>query len=416
LKFLSVLTIEEGGKEVYFPMDFQFGEKEEKLRCEIREFVKENLPPDHVPGFEEHSDEEWEFSMSISKKLAEKGWLTMSWPKESGGMGASEWERMVYGEEVGYWGIPGFSMGVSGIGWVGPSLMLFGSEELKKKHLPLIASGEPDGVWCTGYSEPDAGSDFANLQTRAERRGDEYIVNGQKVWTSAGHRARWCWLAARTDPEAKKKHHGISIILVDMKSEGVTVRPLVNYFGFHTFNEVFFNDVKVPVGNLVGEENRGWYQLMQSLGFERGNSAIVYYGEGKRMLDELVHYAKENGSIQKPEIRQKLADVAVEIETLKMLAYESVWKMSKGIRIIYEPSRDKAFRDMLNDRLTKVGTEILGAYSQVDPLEKDSKWAKLRGRIERTYWRYVGFAIAAGTTDNQRNIIGQFALQLPKSY
>jgi alkylation response protein AidB-like acyl-CoA dehydrogenase len=397
-------------------MDFEFGEKEQKLRAEIRQFVKENIPPNQVPYFEEHDDEEWAFSMSIARKLAQKGWLTLSWPKEYGGMGASEWERAVYLEEVGYWGIPGWMMGIGGIGWVGPSLMLYGSEELKKKHIPLIASGEPDGVWCTGYSEPDAGSDFANLQTRAERKGDEYIINGQKVWTSAAHRARWCWLAARTDSGGPRKHDGISILIVDMKSKGITVRPIISFYGFHLFNEIFFNDVRIPVTNLVGVENQGWRQLMHSLGFERSYSTIVVYGESKRLLDELVEYAKETGVIQRPYIRQKLADVAVEIDTLKVLAYETVWKMSKGQRVIWEPSRDKAFRDMINDQLSKIGTEILAAYAQIDPLETDSRWSRLRGRAERLYYRWTGYASAAGTTDNQRNIIGQFGLQLPKAY
>jgi len=397
-------------------MNFELGEKEIRLREEVRQFVKENLPKGQVPYFEEHDDKEWDFGLSIAKKLSKKGWLTITWPKEYGGMGASEWERAVYLEEVGYWGIPGYSMGVSGIMWVGPSIMLFGSEDQKKKYVPAIASGEPDGVWCTGYSEPDAGSDFASLQTRAEKKGDRYIVNGQKVWISAAHRARWCWLAARTAPSGPKKHDGISIIIVDMKSKGVTVRPIINFYGFHLFNEIFFNDVEVPVENLVGIENQGWRQLMQSLGFERGNSALVAYGESKRLLDELIHYAKENEIIQKPYIRQKLADVAIEIETFKVLAYESVWKRSKGIRIIWEPSRDKAFRDMVNDQLSRVGTEIIGAYSQVDPLKTDSRWSKLRGRAERIYYRWTGYASAAGTTDNQRNIIGQFGLQLPKAY
>ncbi|MBW2410515.1 MAG: acyl-CoA dehydrogenase family protein [Deltaproteobacteria bacterium] len=397
-------------------MDFEFGEKEQKLRADIRQFVKENIPLNQVPYFEEHDDEEWAFSMSIAKKLAQKGWLTISWPKEYGGMGASEWERAVYLEEVGYWGIPGWMMGIGGIGWVGPSLMLYGSEELKKEHLPLIASGEPDGVWCTGYSEPDAGSDFANLQTRAERKGDEYIINGQKVWTSAAHRARWCWLAARTDPGGPRKHDGISILIVDMKSKGITVRPIISFYGFHLFNEIFFNDVRIPVTNLVGVENQGWSQLMHSLGFERSYSTIVVYGESKRLLDELVEHATETGAIKRPYIRQKLADVAVEIETLKVLAYETVWKMSRGERIIWEPSRDKAFRDMINDLLSRIGTEIIGAYAQVDPLETDSRWSRLRGRAERLYYRWTGYASAAGTTDNQRNIIGQFGLQLPKSY
>jgi len=331
-------------------------------------------------------------------------------------MGGSEWERMVYLEEVGYWGIPGYSMGVSGVRWVGPSLMLFGSEELKKKHIPLIASGEHDGVWCTGYSEPDAGSDFANLQTRAERKGDEYVINGQKVWTSAAHRARWCWLAARTDPNGPTKHDGISILIVDMKSKGVTVRPLVNFYGFHLFNEIFFDDVHIPATNLVGVENQGWRQLMRSLSFERNSGTIVMYGESKRLLDELVQYAKENGSIRRPVIRQKLADAAVEVETLKLLAYETAWKTSKGMRTVWEPSRDKAFRDMVSDQLSRAGTEVVGAYAQVDPLETDSKWSKIRGRAERLYYRWTGYASAAGTTDNQRNIIGQFGLQLPKAY
>ncbi|MCG6908952.1 MAG: acyl-CoA dehydrogenase family protein [Deltaproteobacteria bacterium] len=397
-------------------MDFQFSEKAMQLRKEIRQFVKENIPPDQVPYLEEHDDEEWKFALETSRKLAEKGWLTISWPKEYGGMGAPEWERAVYLEEVGYWGIPGYGMGVSGVRWVGPSLILFGSEELKKKHLPLISSGSGDGVWCTGYSEPDAGSDFANLQTRAERKGDEYIVNGQKVWMSAAHRARWCWLAVRTNPNAARKHDGISILIVDMQSKGVTVRPLISFYGHHIFNEVFFDDVHVPAGNLVGIENKGWGQLMRSLAFERGNGALVCYGENKRLLDELIQYAKETGSIESPPIRQKLADVAMDLEALKVLAYESVWKMSKGIRLVWEPSREKALRDMCNDQLSRVGSEILGAYAQVDPVETDSKWSKLRGMVERLYYRWTGYASAGGTTDNQRNIIGQFGLHLPKAY
>ena len=397
-------------------MDFQFSEQEIRLREQIRQFVRENLPQGQVPYFEEHDDEEWDFGMSIAKKLADKGWLTISWPEAYGGMGAPEWERAVYLEEVGYWGIPGYSMGVSGVTWVGPSLMLFGSEEQKKKYIPMIASGEPDGVWCTGYSEPDAGSDFANLQTRAEKKNGHYLLNGQKVWISAAHRARWCWLAVRTDPGAPRKHDGISILIVDMQSKGVTVRPIVNFYGFHLFNEIFFNDVEVPLENLVGIENNGWRHLMQSLSFERGNKALVDYGESKRLFDELMQYAKESGAIRRPYIRQKLADVAVELETFKVLTYETVWKLTNGVRIIWEPSRDKASKDMLSDQISRIGTELIGAYSQVDPLETDTKWSRLRGRAERLYYRWTGYASAAGTTDNQRNIIGQFGLQLPKAY
>ena len=397
-------------------MDFTFGEKEIQLREEIRHFVKEHLSPGQVLDFEEHDDQEWDLAMSVAKKLSKKGWLTMSWPKAYGGMDATAWEYAVYLEEVGYWGIPGHSMGVGGIDWVGPSLMLFGSEAQKKKHLPLISSGDPDGVWCTGYSEPDAGSDLANLQTRAERNGDHYLLNGQKVWTSAAHRARWCWLAARTGPAAPKKHNGLSLFLVDMKSKGVTVRPIINFYGLHVLNEVFLNDVQVPVENLVGEENQGWRYLMQSLGFERGNSNLFIYGESKRLLDEIVHYARETGAIRRPYVRQKLADAAVAVETLKVLSYETVWKMSKGVPVVWEPSREKVSRDMVRNQLSSISTEIVGAYSQVDPMHTDSKWSRLQGRAERLYYRWTGYASAAGSTDNQRNILGQFGLKLPKAY
>ena len=398
-------------------MDFQFGEKEEKLRKEIRQFVKENLPRNHIPApfEEENSDETWEFAMHIAKKLAEKKWLTMSWPVEYGGSGASIWERIVFGEEAGYWGIPGVGMGVSGTAWVGPTLILLGTEEQKKKYLPLISSADPDGVWCTGYSEPNAGSDFANIRTRAEKSGNHYVINGQKVWTSAAHRARWCWLAVRTDPNVQKKHQGISLIIVDMKSPGVVVRPIRTYIGFHYFNEVFFDDVKVPVENIVGQENHGWSHLMQALAFERG-VAVTVSGISRRLLDELVLFCQESGQIKKPEVRQKLAEIAAEIETLKVLAYEAAWKVAVGKTVIYEPSRDKAYADLIMQYLGRIGTEILGSYSQLDPMHKHNKWIKVRGALEHMYWMAQGMAIAAGTTDTMRNIIGQFGLQLPRSY
>ncbi len=202
-------------------MDFEFEEKEKFFRKEIRDFARENLSPDRYWAIldEGETDEDWAFFMSIPKKLAEKKWLTLSWPKEYGGLGVSHIQKMIFDQEVGYWGIPGTTMGISGTGWVGPSLMLFGSDEQKKTFLPPIATGDEDGIWCTGYSEPDSGSDLASLQTLAERVGDEYIINGQKVWTSCAHRARWMWMAARTNRDVQKKHDGISLFLVDMQSK-----------------------------------------------------------------------------------------------------------------------------------------------------------------------------------------------------
>ena len=401
-------------------MDFKFSEKEEALRQNIREFAKKELPPNHFGGMfdEERDDESWAFSLAMSKKLSQRGWLTMAWPKEYGGQGATLFEQLVYGEECGYWGIPGTSMGISGVGWVGPVLMLFGTEEQKKKYIPQIASGEPDGVWCTGYSEPNAGSDFAALQTKAVRNGDEYIINGQKIWTSVAHRSRWCWLAARTDQNAPKKHQGISLMIVDMKSPGIEVRPLLNYGGQHFFNEVFFDNVRVPVANLVGEENRGWYQLMQALAYERGSVGAGLTGSTKRILEEIVNYTKEtqyDGKplSQNPIVRQKLAERAIEAETMRLFAYQTIWKMSQGVLVTYEPARDKAWGDIVMERAAITGTEIIGAYSQ---LHGDTKWDKIKGTIQKSYLSFQGMKIAAGTSEIQKNIIGQFALNLPKSY
>ena len=401
-------------------MDFKLGEKEEALRKGIREFAQKELPSECFCLLleEESRDEDWKLAMSISKKLAQKGWLVMAWPKEYGGQGASYWEQMVYGEECGYWGIPGAAMGVSGVAWVGPSLMQFGNEEQRKKYLPLIASGEADGVWCTAYSEPNAGSDFANIQTRAVRDGDEYVINGQKVWTSCAHRARWCWLAVKTDPNAPKKHRGISIFIVDMKSPGITVNPLLNYHGAHIFNEVFFDNVRVPASNLVGEENKGWYHLMQSLASERHSLGPSLYGNARRLLDELAGYAKEtqyDGKplSQNPEVRHMLADAVAEAEMLKLFNYQVTWELTQGLIPIYGSSRNKAFGDQLLERIGIVGMKLMGAYCQVDPY---SKWAKLHGIIQRVYLLFPGISIAAGTDEIEKNVIGQFKLGLPKSY
>ena len=395
-------------------MDFRYGEKAEKLRKEVREFVKENIPVEGFSGLlsDEHFDEDWAFSMKMSKKLSEIGWLTMKWPKEYGGMDASPWETCVLKEEAGYWGIPGLTMGASGTQWVGPSLMFFGTEEQKKKYLPQIASGEADGVWCTGYSEPDAGSDFASLQTRAERQGDVYVINGQKVWNSVGHRAKWCWLACRTDPNAKRKHDGISLFIVDMESEGVKVQPIPNVVGAEVFNEIIFIDVKVPVENRVGKENEGWSILMQALAFERG-VVIITGSMLKRYLDELLVYAKETGAIKRPEIRKQLVDLAIEYRTLRVLALEEIWKEAKGDMVIHEPARNKAYNVDVFEKVALFGTQLIGAYSQVDPLIKENKYKRVNGLLEWLYWMLPGTWNGGGTQDIMRNIVAQFALGLP---
>jgi len=400
-------------------MDFGLGEKELALKEEIRNFAEAELPLDwRRSTLIDGECRDFEFEISVSRKLSQRGWLVMSWPEEYGGRGASLFEQTVYEMEIAYWDIPGAWMGISGTQWVGPCLMMFGTEEQREKYLPLIASGEKDGIWCTGYSEPNAGSDFANLQTRAVRDGDDYIINGQKVWTSAAHRARWCWLAARTDPNVAKKHQGITIFIVDMTSPGVTVNPILNYYGRHHFNEVFFDNVRVPASNLVGEENKGWYYLMQSLAFERRSLAPTTYGSLKWVLEELAKYAGQTEHegrplSQNPVIRAKLADLAIDLEALKMFAFQLTWRISQGQIPTYESSRNKIMSDDLMRRVAIAGAEILGIYSQVDP---DSEWAKLNGTIQGAYLGFPGQAIAAGTAEIEKNIIAQFRLGLPKSY
>ena len=400
-------------------MDFRLGEKELALKEEIRRFAEAELPPDFVRNTVIDGEfQDFEFEISVSRKLAQRGWLAMSWPEKYGGRDASLFEQTVYEMEIAYWGIPGAWMGISGIQWVGPGLMMVGTEEQRHKYLPLIASGEKDGVWCTCYSEPNAGSDFANIQTRAVRDGDHYIVNGQKVWTSAAHRARWCWLAARTDSSAPKKHRGISILIVDMKSPGVTVNPILNYYGRHHFNEVFFDNVRVPASNVVGEENKGWYYLMQSLAFERRSLAPTTYGACKRILEDLARYAgqtEREGRLlsQSPLVRAKLADLAIDLEALKMFAFQLAWRISLDQIPTSESSRNKVMSDELTKRVAITGAEILGMYSQVDP---DSEWAKLDGAIQGAYLGFPGQAIAAGTAEIEKSIIAQFRLGLPKSY
>ena len=326
-------------------MDIQFTENEESFRQEIRDFLRQELPDgwDPMGQGSPYSPEQFPFTKDLSKKLSDKGWLTLAWPEEYGGQARSIMEQLVYREEMTYWGAPGTDLGVGAITWVGPTLMIAGTEEQKREHLPPIAQAER--YWCTLYSEPGSGSDLASLQTSAQLDGDDYVINGQKIWTSAGHIADWGWLAARTDPEAPK-HRGISLFLLDMKSPGVSVRPIINMAGGHEFNEVFFEDVRVPKANLVGEENRGWYTLAVALDFER--SGVGYSASARRMLETLVKYAKDatkNGKplSEDPVVRRNLAERFIETDVSRWLSYRVAWMQSQGMVPNAEASMSKLY-------------------------------------------------------------------------
>jgi len=392
-------------------MDFAFTPEQNAFRQEVREFLRANLPPDFKVrnDREELSEEEFAFSRQFAKKLAERGWLTMSWPKAYGGRDAGHIEQLIYNEEMGYSGAPlGFGFGTN---LVGPTLMVHGTEEQRQRFLPPIARCEE--FWCQGFSEPNAGSDLANLQTRAVRDGDDFIINGQKIWTSEGHRADWMILLARTDPDAPK-HKGITYFLVDMKSPGITIRPLVNMMNTHHFNEVFFEDVRVPAKNVVGEVNRGWYVATTTLDFER--SGITRTMQWLHMYDDVVAYVRERRAAgdawaARPEVWHKLAEIKIEFEIARLLAYRVAWLQANGQVPNYEASMAKMYSTEVNQRFCAAATTILGLGGQLEP---GSRWAPLQGRIERGYLAAVSYTIAGGTSEIQRNVIATRGLGLPR--
>ena len=266
-------------------MDFRFSPEDEAFRTELLDFLRAELPDDWE-GLSRWAEEaDWDFTRTMRKKLAGRGWLTMHWPKEYGGQEVSPIRSAILNEEMSYHRAPGRD--IFGVRMLAPTLMIYGSEEQKERFLRPVARGEVQ--WCQGYSEPGSGSDLASLQTRAVSDGDDYVVNGSKIWTTMAHQADWMMLLARTDPDAPK-HRGISFLLVDMKSPGVSVQPVYNMTGGHDFNQVFFDNVRVPKANLVGDENRGWYVGVTLLDFER--SGIDYSATARRLLDELTEWAK----------------------------------------------------------------------------------------------------------------------------
>jgi alkylation response protein AidB-like acyl-CoA dehydrogenase len=391
-------------------MDFRFTDEEETFRTEVKEFLRAEL----TPGWDEAFDAESEMGMSaqgdfakqFQQKLARKGWIALPWPKEYGGMAATVMQQMVYNEEMAYSGAPtGFNMGVA---WVGPSLMIYGTDDQKKRFLPRITNLED--TWCTLYSEPGAGSDLAALQTRAIRDGDEWVINGQKIWTSGAHRSNWGWLAARTDFEAPK-HKGISMFLVPMDSPGITIRPLINMAGQRGFNEVFFEDVRIPADMLVGQQNMGWYQLAVALDFER--SSIGGSARARRMWEQLLAFAREQPeyAAARPEIRHRLAEVGIEIDVAQFLSYRVASLQQAGTIPNYEATIAKLYSSELGQRLARSGVELMGMYGQLHP---KSKYAPMKGYMERYYQLSVAETIAGGTSEVMRGVAAIRGLGLPR--
>jgi alkylation response protein AidB-like acyl-CoA dehydrogenase len=393
-------------------MNFKDNTEEAAFRTEVREFVQKEISQSVKEGGDGEAGlygrPAQERLRTVREKLAKRGWIAPAWPKEYGGASMTVMQQFIMNEEFAENRVP--PVGGMGVSMVGPTLITHGNDEQKKEHLSAILSGATH--WCQGFSEPGSGSDLASLQARAVRDGDDFVINGQKIWTTGAHLANWMFMMARTDPEAPK-HKGISYFLVDMKSPGVEVRPLINLANQEMFNEVFFQDVRVPAKNVVGELNRGWYVGTTTLDFERSSigSAVGL----KHILNELVKFARANASTGMSRtgylssVKSELADRFIETLVARMMSYRVVTMQAKGLIPNHEASMTKLFASELSQRISRTGIKVLGMYGQLG-----GPSAPMKGRYENTYMTSLSSTIAGGTSEIQRNIIATRGLGLPR--
>jgi alkylation response protein AidB-like acyl-CoA dehydrogenase len=395
-------------------MDLTFSAEEEAFRRRLGDWLAANLPAgwgsEAQPEFAT-LEEEVRFLVDWQKRLHGGGWVGVHWPRQYGGRGATVVENYVLQEELARVQAPEI-IGRIGVNLVGPTLIAHGSEAQKRRHLPRILGCEE--IWCQLFSEPNAGSDLAALRCRAERAGDVFVVNGQKVWTSYAQFADWGILLARTDAEAAKAK-GISFLIVDMRSPGVTIRPLRQMTGSDEFNEVFLEDVRVPAENLVGELNQGWSIAQTTLSHERGTSPrqLVVH---RILLNELLALARRRGrggapAALDPGVRQRLAQVFIEVEMTKLHNWRTLTQLLRHGKPGPESSLVKIFWSEMSQRLHDAAMDLLGADGQLWPGDPR---APARGRWPRSYLYYRAATIFAGTSEIQRNIIAQRVLGLPR--
>ena len=397
-------------------MDFRFTEEEKAFQKEVRDFIEEVfqevLPSDWLgvdPGPEEEERKEvYPLAVEVWRRLGAKGWIGLGWPKEYGGGGdlAKDW---ILKEELIYQGVPGMDPAVV----QGDLILQFGTEEQKSRFIPPIASGEVK--YAIGMSEPNVGSDMFALQLKAVEEADCYVLNGQKIWNSGIHRADWCVVYARTDPNAPKKHLGISIFIIDPKSPGITMRQITQMTGLGAFCEVFYDDVRVPKDNLLGEKNKGKDVSMHAFAIERTYGLVILHN-ARRYFDQLVQYCKEtytNGQplAKDPVIRNRLAELAIEIEVGRNMGERINWMTSQDMLTVLPSCQNKVYGARVAQSVASLGMQILGPYGQLD---EKSKWAQLGGRMRHMYLSSRAWSLAGGTSEMSRNIIaGRFGLGLP---
>ncbi len=391
-------------------MDFRDRPEDAAFREEVRAFLRTELPTDlraaddAVLGVgigEDERERDW------LRTLARRGWVAPAWPKEYGGAGLSVMQQFIFDEEMARASAP--RPNFLAIGLAGPTIIVHGTEAQKRAHLSGILSGED--FWCQGFSEPGSGSDLASLQTRAARDGDDYIINGQKIWTSGAHRAQRMMLLARTDPDTPR-HKGISYFLLNMKSPGITVRPLTNIAGTPSFNEVFFDNVRAPATDMLGEPGRGWYVATTTLDFER--SGIINGVSLQALVRETADYARTRARRADAgwrSVRAELIDRAIEAEVAIVLSYRVVTMQAQGLIPNQEASINKLFGSELAQRIARTAVKVAGLYGQ---LSTGSPRAPLGGRFDAWYRIAVGSTIAGGTSEIQRGVIAQRGLGLPR--
>ena len=390
-------------------MNFELSEKEQQFREKLRAWLQENLPAGWGETVFEPVDlqERVPFLKDWTRRLHEAGYAGLNWPKEYGGVGATLMEQVIFNEEVARFKAPTAYNGIA-IGMVGPTLIEVGTEAQKQRYLSKMLNCEE--IWCQGYSEPGSGSDLASLQTRAVQDGDEFVVNGQKVWTSNAHDAAFCFLLARTDPDVPK-HKGLSCFIVDMKSPGITVRPLKQITGESEFNEVFFENVRVPRDNLVGDLNNGWMVGIGLLMHERATTSILAQANVQVLMKDLIDLAREQGRSDDPVVRQRLAQLYIESEAIKGFGYRNLTKRLRGLPPGPEGSAHRLGLTLLTQRAQELAMELQGPYSQ---LMHGSPRSVQDGAWQFSFLRSRSATIAAGTAEIQRNIIAERVLGLPK--
>jgi alkylation response protein AidB-like acyl-CoA dehydrogenase len=395
-------------------MDLNLTTGEVAFRDEFRAWLESHVPKDWSVWREKPLNESFAYLRAWQRKLYEGGWAAVSWPKEYGGRSATLMQQAIFWEEMARVEAPPMANAL-GLGLIGPTIIAHGTAEQKARYIPKILSAEE--IWCQGFSEPNAGSDLAALQTEGRLSDGHYLVNGQKVWTSYGWVSDWCELVVRTEPAAPK-HKGLTVLLVDMKSPGVEVRPLRQMTGESEFNEIFFRDVRVPVENVLGKFNDGWNVAISTLMHERGAYGARLIPTFKRNIHRLIELSRtvqHNGrpAAHDPVLRQKLAQCYAEVEIMRLNQLRAFSRITATGAPGPEGSIQKLFWSELNQRLQQLAQELLGPFGQLAAGDGD---AVDRGIWSYGYLRSRGNTIEAGTSEVQRNIIGHFVLGLPRSY